>query len=68
MIIHILALHSIYLLTAERLLDLENNIINRIVAEMETRGFLSTEFNAKTIVDAIADLASQVEGLKDTAN
>ena len=35
---------------------------------METQGFLSTEFSRKNILDAIAELGSQVEGLKDTAN
>ena len=35
---------------------------------MENQGFSSTEFNRKIIVDAIADLGSQVEGLKDKAN
>ena len=68
MIIHTLALHSLYLLPVERIIDQEDNIINRIVAEMETRGFLSTEFNTNTISDAIAELGSQVVGLKGTAN
>ena len=35
---------------------------------METQGFLSTEFSRKNILDAFAELGSQVEGLKDTAN
>ena len=35
---------------------------------MKNQGFLSAEFNRKIILDAIAELASQVEGLKDKAN
>ena len=35
---------------------------------METRGFLFTEFNTETISDDIAELGSQVVGLKGTAN
>ena len=68
MIIHTLAHHSLYLLPAERIIDLEDHIVNRIVAEMETRQFLSTEFNTKTTSDEIAELGRQVEGLKGTAN
>ena len=36
--------------------------------ETETRGFLSTEFNTRTISEIVAELGSQVKGLKDTAN
>ena len=35
---------------------------------METRGFLSTDFNTKTISDDIAELGSQVVGVKGSAN
>ena len=58
MIFHILGLHSLYFLPDERIADLEANIIDIIVAEMETRGFSSTEFNIQTISDAIAELGS----------
>ena len=38
------------------------------MVEIETQGFLSTEFNRKNVLDAVAEFGSQVEGLKDTAN
>ena len=56
MIFLTLALHSHYLLPAVRIVDLEDTIINRIVEEMEIQGFLSTEFNTKTVLDIISEL------------
>ena len=38
------------------------------MVEMKSQGFLSTEFNTRIISDTIAELGSQVKGLKDTAN
>ena len=35
---------------------------------MESRGFLTTEFNTRIISDTIAEFGSQVKGLKDKAN
>ena len=38
------------------------------MVEMESRGFLSTEFNTRIISETIAELGSQVKGLKDKVN